>query len=66
MSNFPEMEYMESGELELIELGPDETSLSLLQRVYRSTKQPIARRIRAAMAALPMEHPKLGAVATAP
>jgi hypothetical protein len=51
-------------EPELIELGPGETSLSLLQRVYRSVKQPMSRRLRAAMAALPYEHPKLGAVAT--
>jgi hypothetical protein len=48
---------------EVIELGPDETSLSFLQRVYRSTKQPMSRRMRAAIEALPHEHPRLGAVA---
>ena len=49
---------------EVIELGPGETSLSFLQRVYRSVTQPMSRRMQAAMAALPHEHPKLGAVAT--
>jgi hypothetical protein len=48
----------------VIELGLDETSLSFLQRVYRSVTQPMSRRMQAAMAALPHEHPKLGAVAT--
>ncbi len=62
MSDFPVMEYKPSDEV--IELGPDETSLSFLQRVYRSVTQPMSRRMQAAMAALPHEHPKLGAVAT--
>ena len=50
-------------EPEVIELGPGETSLSFLQRVYRSVKQPMSRRMRAAIEALPHEHPRLGAVA---
>jgi len=41
-----------------------DTSLSFLQRVYRSVTQPMSRRMQAAMAARPHEHPKLGAVAT--
>lgn len=48
---------------ELFELAPGETSLSLLQKIYRSSSQPIARRMRAAMAALQHEHPKLTAMA---
>ena len=40
-----------------------ETSLSFLQKIYRSPSQPIARRMRAAMAALQHEHPKLTAMA---
>jgi hypothetical protein len=51
-------------EEEVIELAPGETSLSFLQRVYRCVTQPMSRRMQAAMAALPHEHPKLGAVAT--
>jgi hypothetical protein len=39
--------------------------LSFLQRVYRSVKQPMSRRLRAAIEALPHEHPRLGAIATA-
>ena len=50
-------------EEELIELAPGETSLDFLQRVYRSVKQPMSRRLRAAIEALPHEHPRLGAVA---
>ena len=50
-------------EPELIELAPGETSLSFLQKVYRSVKQPMSRRMRAAIEALPHEHPRLGAVA---
>ena len=46
-------------------LNPGETSLSFLQRVYRSVKQPMSRRLRAAIEALPHEHPRLGAIATA-
>jgi hypothetical protein len=63
MSNFPELEYKASGDLELVELGPGETSLDFLQKIYRSPSQPIARRMRAAMAALQHEHPKLTAMA---
>ena len=49
---------------EQIDLSPGETSLSFLQKIYRSPAQPMSRRLRAAMAALPHEHPKLGAIAT--
>jgi hypothetical protein len=37
--------------------------LNLLQRIYRSAKQPMSRRMRAAIEAMPHEHPRLGAVA---
>jgi len=50
-------------EPELIELAPGETSLDFLRKVYRSVKQPMSRRMRAAIEALQHEHPRLGAVA---
>jgi hypothetical protein len=67
MSNFPEMDYkpIASDEPETIELGPGETSLHFFQRIYRSIRQPMTRRMRAAEFALQHEHPKLGAIATA-
>ena len=49
---------------EVIVLLPGETSLHFLQKIYRSPRQPIARRMRAAALALQHEHPKLGAIAT--
>jgi hypothetical protein len=51
-------------EQEVIELAPGETSLDFLQAIYRSVKQPMSRRLRAAIEALPHEHPRLGAIAT--
>jgi hypothetical protein len=48
---------------ELIELAPGEASLHFLQRVYRSVRQPMSRRLRAAIEALPFEQPKLSAIA---
>ena len=46
-----------------IEIEPGATSLTLLQRVYRSPNLPLNTRLRAATAALPHEHPKLAVTA---
>jgi hypothetical protein len=48
---------------ERFELEPNATSLTLLQKVYRSPSLPLLTRIRAATAALPHEHSKLAVMA---
>ena len=54
----------EGDEPELIELAPGKTSLDFLRKVYRSVRQPMSRRMRAAIEALQHEHPRLQATAT--
>lgn len=46
-----------------LELGPDETSLDFLRKVYRDPRQPMPRRMAAAKEAAPYEHPKLAVTA---
>ena len=46
-----------------IEVGPNGTSLDLLQAVYRCASLPLVTRMRAAMACLQYEHPRLAVVA---
>jgi hypothetical protein len=50
-------------EAEVIEVAPEETSLNFLQKIYRCPRQPMSRRMRAAIEAMPHEHPRLSAVA---
>ena len=42
-----------------ITLPTDATSLHFMQAIYRDARQPMPRRMRAAVAALPFEHAKL-------
>jgi len=41
-----------------LEVESEATSLDFLQAIYRSSGQPMPTRMRAAIAALPFEHPK--------
>jgi len=50
-------------EPETIVIKANETSLDLLQAIYRCATLPLSTRMRAAMAAIQFEHPKLAVTA---
>jgi hypothetical protein len=47
----------------VLELGPDGTSLTLLQAIYKNSLIPLHTRMRAAAMAIAYEHPKLAVTA---
>jgi hypothetical protein len=63
VNGFPELVYQPRKEDQQISLGPDGTSLDLLRAVYRSPTLHLQIRLRAAIAALPFEFPKLAVTA---
>jgi hypothetical protein len=60
--DFPEMEYKSN---EQIELAPHEDELHFWDKIMRSVRQPMARRMKAAELRAQYRHPRIGVVATA-
>jgi hypothetical protein len=64
MSDFPVMEYKPMDGEEQIELTPHEGELEFWDKIMRSTRQPMQRRMKAAELGAQYKYAKLGAVAT--
>ncbi len=63
MGLMPDLTQKERLEDEGLEVPADCSPLEFLQTVYRSAKQPMARRLKAAVEAAAYSHPKLSATA---
>jgi hypothetical protein len=64
MPSFADPANLEPKADEAIELEPNGTSLNLLQAIYRNATIPLSTRMRAAIASIQFEHPKLAVTAT--
>jgi hypothetical protein len=64
VSGFPDLVYeAPKKQSDNIEIGPNDISIDLLRAVYRANHLPLHTRMRAAMAALPHEVPRLAVTA---
>jgi hypothetical protein len=64
MPSFADPANLEPKADEAIELEPNGTSLNLLQAIYRNSALPLMTRMRAAIASIQFEHPKLAVTAS--
>jgi hypothetical protein len=64
MTDFPEMEYKPIADGEGLQVPPDIEPVEFLMAIYRDHRQPMGRRMKAAIEAAQYRQPKLTAVAT--